>query len=343
MLNKRFNAVNVILTAAVCSTISVVVFAKQSKDKINKELVAKTIEVPASAACETEVHRLSGYKFIKPLLYNSIACESGKYAPLKSKIEAVINQYKLAGDLDKVSVYLKILNNREFVAINENEMFHPASLIKLPMLIAYLKMEEQHPGFLNKKLTFHLPKGMPNQTYVSKQIEPEKSYTIKQLLKYMIAYSDNNATYLLNINVDLNVFKKIFSDFGLVVPDIHDRNYQISAKDYSLFLNIVYNAGYLTIAHSETVAELLNESNFEVGMQSGLPSNTNIIHKFGEWGESANPDMHQLSESGIIYLDNSPYLLTIMTQGKDVNNLPPVLSDISKTIYDYLNVDKTSI
>jgi beta-lactamase class A len=333
----------VILTAAVCSTISVVVFAKQSKDKINKEQGAKTIEVPASAACETEVHRLAGYKYIKPLLYNTIACESGKYNSLKTKIDAVINQYKLAGDLDRVSVYLKILSNSEFIAINENELYHPASLIKLPMLIAFLQMEEQHPGTLNKKLTFHLPKGMPNQTYVTKQIEPEKSYTIKQLLKYMIAYSDNNATYLLNINVDLNVFKKIFSDFGLVVPDIHDKNYQISAKDYSLFLNIVYNAGYLTIAHSEFVADLLNESNFEVGMQSGLPSNTNIIHKFGEWGESENPDMHQLSESGIIYLDNCHYLLTIMTQGKDVNNLPPVLSDISKTIYDYLNVDKSSI
>jgi hypothetical protein len=45
MLNKRFNAVNVILTAAVCSTISVVVFAKQSKDKINKENECKTLDI----------------------------------------------------------------------------------------------------------------------------------------------------------------------------------------------------------------------------------------------------------------------------------------------------------
>ena len=342
MLVKRFNAVNVILTAAVCSAISVVVFAQKGR-QANKDLSDKSIEVPASAACETETHRLAGYKYIKPLLYNSINCESKKYAPLKTKIEAVINQYKQAGSVDSVSVYLKLLGSREFLSINENELYHPASLIKLPMLIAFLKMEEQHPGILNTKITFHLPEGIPSQTYNSRQIVSGKSYRIKELLKYMIVYSDNNATYLINSYVDLKVFEKIFSDFGLVVPDVQDLNYKISAKDYSLFLDVVYNAGYLTIPHSEFVAELLSQSNFEIGIKKGIPSYTKIIHKFGEWGQGPNSNLHQLSESGIIYLDNCHYLLTIMSHGKDVNNLPPVLSDISKTIYDYLNVDKSSI
>ena len=55
-------------------------------------------------------------------------------------------------------------------------MYHPASLIKLPILITYLKMEEKNPGILNKKLVFTLPKGgVPQQTYNTHQIEPGKS------------------------------------------------------------------------------------------------------------------------------------------------------------------------
>jgi beta-lactamase class A len=246
------------------------------------------------------------------------------------------------GNIDKASVYLKILNSRDFITINEEDQFHPASLIKLPLLMTYLQMEERNPGTLNKKIVFHPLQGLPNQTYKSKKIEPEKSYTIKELLKYMIAYSDNNATYLLNENVDENAFKKMFSDFGLIVPDIHDVNYQISAKDYSVFLNVIYNGGYITIRNAEYACELLNECDFNEGMQSGLPGNINIIHKFGEWGDRNNRSIHQLSESGIIYLDNSPYLLTIMTQGKEVAKLPSVLSNVSKTVYDFLKSDNNN-
>ena len=99
---------------------------------------------------------------------------------------------------------------------------------------------------------------------------------------------------------------------------------------------MIYNGGYITNRNAEYVCELLNECDFNAGMQNGLPGNIYIIHKFGEWGDRNNHSIHQLSESGIIYLDNSPYLLTIMTQGKEVAKLPSVLSNVSKTVYDYL-------
>lgn len=342
MLNKRFSLISLVLISAVSSLLSVFVFAEKSKHKRVVENQPKVIEVHSTNSCEVESKRLVRYKFIKPLLYSNKTCDSTNYNKLKSSIIEIIEQNKRMGNIDKSSVYLKILNSRDFITINEEDQFHPASLIKLPLLMTYLQMEERNPGTLNKKIVFHPLQGLPNQTYKSKKIEPEKSYTIKELLKYMIAYSDNNATYLLNENVDENAFKKMFSDFGLIVPDIHDVNYQISAKDYSVFLNVIYNGGYITIRNAEYACELLNECDFNEGMQSGLPGNINIIHKFGEWGDRNNRSIHQLSESGIIYLDNSPYLLTIMTQGKEVAKLPSVLSNVSKTVYDFLKSDNNN-
>jgi beta-lactamase class A len=342
MLNKRFSLISLVLISAVSSLLSVFVFAEKSKHKRVVENQPKVIEVHSTNSCEVESKRLVRYKFIKPLLYSNKTCESTNYNKLKSSIIEIIEQNKRMGNIDKSSVYLKILNSRDFITINEEDQFHPASLIKLPLLMTYLQMEERNPGTLNKKIVFHPLQGLPNQTYKSKKIEPEKSYTIKELLKYMIAYSDNNATYLLNENVDENAFKKMFSDFGLIVPDIHDVNYQISAKNYSVFLNVIYNGGYITIRNAEYACELLNECDFNEGMQSGLPGNINIIHQFGEWGDRNNRSIHQLSESGIIYLDNSPYLLTIMTQGKEVAKLPSVLSNVSKTVYDFLKSDNNN-
>ena len=337
---KRHNSLTLIFTTFIFSISSVVLWSQIKKHKTNNTETSKTIEAQPLNICETETQRLEGFKFVKPLMFNYKTCESGKYNKLKTSILDLINQRQQTGRLDKISIYLKLLNNREFIGINENEMFHPGSLIKLPLLITFLKMEELSPGTLNKQVVFNLPQGgVPHQTYNTIHIEPEKSYTIKDLLKYMIAYSDNNATYLLNNCVDISEFKKTFSDFGLVVPDVTDRNYKISAKEYSVFLNVLYNAGYLTITDSEFATELLNKCNFKEGIQRGIPPQNDIVHKFGEWGDVNNHNIHQLSESGIIYLDKCPYILTIMTQGKEITYLPTVLSDISKIIYDYLKIE----
>ena len=41
----------------------------------------------------------------------------------------------------------------------------------------------------------------------------------------------------------------------------------------------------------------------------------------------------QLHETGIIYVDNAPYLLTIMTKGYAIDKLPRVIADITAMTY----------
>ncbi len=341
MLNNKVSFSSLFISSVLCSAVTFsVCYAKFKRSPIHSTsaAVAATLAPTVVPSCGTVSHRLEGYKYIKPLLYVDKTCETGHLANLKTELVGQLDVYKQSGVIDNASIYLKLLgqgSGGEFISINENNYYHPGSLIKLPILITYMTMEEKHPGTLDKKIVFTQPKGgIPHQTYNSHQIEPGKSYSIKELLKYMVAFSDNNATYLLNENVDLEAFKKMFSDFGLIVPDVHDMNYQISAKDYSAFLKVIYNSGYLTISNSEYVAELLSQCDFKDGMQSGLPENVQLAHKFGEWGDRKDPNVHQLSESGIVYLNNSPYLITVMTQGRDVKKLPEVLKSISKLTFN---------
>lgn len=49
------------------------------------------------------------------------------------------------GDIINLSVYFRNLTNGNWFGIEEKELFSPASLMKLPLLLAYYKLEEQQP------------------------------------------------------------------------------------------------------------------------------------------------------------------------------------------------------
>jgi len=281
--------------------------------------------------CNYNIKRLSGYSFVRPLMFVDDECECEELFPIRDRINKLIEDYKGSGDLISASVYLKSYSKNGWVGINENERFKPGSLLKVPELIAFLKMDEDHPGFLNKKLVYdHRTITDKRPSIVSKSIEPGHSYTIRDLLSYMVIYSDNNATMLLNANIDVNTFKKVFSDIGLAEPDWRSNDYPISAKDYSLFMRELYNASYLSIEDSEFATELLAKSDFKNGLIKDLPPYLQTAHKFGEAGTNTELEFH---ETALIYLEKGPYLLTVMTKGKDSNKLPQILTQISNIVY----------
>jgi beta-lactamase class A len=251
---------------------------------------------------------------------------------LKQKIEQVIQDYKKQNKLNGASVYLRDFRLGEWTLIGENERFAPGSLIKVPIMMTYLKAYEHDTKILDQKFVFNTPfEGIPIQNIKDRSIEMGKEYSVKELLKYMIAYSDNNATAILANNINFEVYKKVFTDLGLPEPKIQDSNFSISAKEYSIFIKALYNASYLTIDNSELGASLMGECTFKDGLSKGFPSDTKFAHKFGETGNALERQLH---ESGIIYLKNDSYMLTVMTKGKDLGQLSSILAAISKLVYD---------
>jgi len=297
----------------------------------NGQSISSSNPEKGSLACNYEIKRLEGYRYIRPLMFVEDECESEGLTLIKQRVTKLIDELKGSGDLISASVYLKSYTKNEWMGINENEKFSPGSLLKVPVLIAFLKMNEKRPGILDQTLAYSHP--FPsNKTvaFLSNQIILGHKYTVRDLLTYMIAYSDNNATNLLNTIIDVNVFKKIFTDFGLEAPEWNSSNYPISSKDYSLFIRALYNASYLSIEDSELATELLAKSDFKMGLAKDLPDYLRIAHKFGEGGNSNEPEV---SESAIIYLENKPYSLTVMTKGKEKQRLAQILSQISDVVF----------
>jgi beta-lactamase class A len=131
--------------------------------------------------------------------------------------------------------------------------------------------------------------------------------------------------------MDSKILQKLFSDIGLDVPNVYASQYLFNTKEYSYFMRSIYNASYLTIDDSEYAGELLSQCEFKDGITKGLPASVKIAHKFGE---SGNQTEKQLHESAIVYLDHKPYLLTIMTKGKDNAKLSELIGEISREVYN---------
>ena len=305
----------------------------------NKSEFANTDQ---SLACNYNLKRLEGYKFIKPLLFVDDDCEGDNLAISKQEINNVIENYKATQGVISASVYIKEYQYNSWTAINEELEYEPGSLFKVPILMAYLKLSEKKPNVLEKELLFDTPFAInKNVAYQSKQIKLGSKYTVRQLLTYMISYSDNNATALLNNNLEADVLYKLFTDLNLVIPDIKAQHYYFTVKDYSLFLRTLYNATYLSVANSEYAMELLEKCEFKGGIVNGLPSNIRVAHKFGE---SGTPTEMQLHESAIIYDKDKTYLLTVMTKGKDNKSLSSLISKISELVHkNIMNINSVSM
>jgi beta-lactamase class A len=273
-------------------------------------------------------------KLIHPLVLSNLENESDEYNNLKSQINQLLETKKQMGILTDASVYYRKLSNGSWFSINGDATYYPGSLVKMAVMITYLKLAESNPGLLMKEFYFDKPKPVPHQSWELNPLKSGRYYTIKELLYYMVVNSDNSATEILNSNISIPAFKKTFTDLGLAEPPVADLNYQISPIDYSRFIRVLYNASYLNDDNSELALEWLTECSFRDGMVKNLPQGIKVSHKFGEFGLS---DPKQLHECGIFFCNNTNYLLTVMTKGKDVKSLATVLSDVSKLVFDHVS------
>lgn len=331
-LNKSISLSYFLITLLIISILAIFITNQYDNYQNKKEIENLTSN---SASCNYSIKRLKGYQFVKPLLFVDNACESEALWPIKQRVTEIVEANKQTNDLVSASFYFKDFNSNDWTSLNEEEKYFPGSLLKVPELIAFLKMNESSPGLLNKEIQFdHQFQTDKKPVFLSKSIVLGQRYTIKQLLEYMIVYSDNNATMLLNNAIDVNIFQKVFTNLGLEAPNWNAGNYPISAKDFSIFMRALYNGAYLNNTDSEFAIELLSKCNFKEGIIKGLPVGTKVAHKFGESGDAVEKQLH---ESAIIYLNRKIYLLTVMTKGKDNKKLADIISQISNAVFQKVN------
>jgi beta-lactamase class A len=146
-------------------------------------------------------------------------------------------------------------------------MFSPASLMKLPLLLVYLKKIEADPKVWDKELIYiESPEEREfKQNVVPKeQLINKETYTIRELLNYMIEYSDNRASVLLEQNIQLEDYKRAFTDNSMIFPEFIDGRFDNNLKvlEYARFFRVLFNASYVNKELSNYALRLLTKVDF---------------------------------------------------------------------------------
>lgn len=246
-----------------------------------------------------------------------------------------------------IAIHFTDLRSGANFTINPDMKFVPASLLKIPILIAVYKFEESYPGSLSKKI----PHQATHQNNMDMQLieneafvyQMNKQYSVQEYLEIMIRYSDNDATLSLLKFLDAErpgFINKVEKDLGASIPNtVGNMEDIVQVGHFSKLMTAVYEAKYLDLAHSEAALKLLSSSRYPEGFRKKLPADLRIAHKYGVRFNisNINPTIPvQLNQVAIIYHPKGPFLLSVMTKGNKLETLRSVLQESAFIAYDYM-------
>lgn len=331
MPNKtRFSFITIIvactLTGAATFAFTYCISKNQSKRQQSQQAAAN----PCSP--QVKNYRLKSFRLTQPLLMAELPEESPDYDDLRGELSSVIGRYKTEYRVTTASVFLHDFSIGQWMSINRSEKYDPGSILKLTILLAYLKKAHDQPGLLERKLFFAQPyAAAPVQAITGSSIIPGHSYTIRELIRYMLVESDNQANALLNNSIEPEYALRVFRDLEMQVPDKNASSITMSCVEVSRFLRLLFNSSYNSPELSEFALELLTQVKYTNGIRSAFPPNVTIAHKFGERGFNGSAE-RQLHETSLIYLEGKVLLFTIMTKGTDLDTQAALIRELSRVV-----------
>ena len=272
-------------------------------------------------------------------------CECSICSTMNKNLQPILEKTKeyVEREIDKkeikdIAVYFRDLKSGSWFAINKDEKFNLASLIKVPLMMECLESVESQPGMLQKRLLFTGEKDWTSQQNIKpkKFLEPGRMYSLDEIMFRMIAYSDNNAMSMLLNEFPGEGLDRFFSDHNIEYEKSPE-GYLMSLGTYTTFFDTLYNQSLLNSTMSKKALAYLDSEDFPQGMHAAVPVNVKIEGKFGEkilLDEHDNGKNAQLHEVGIVQAGDHPFILGIMTSGKDLIGLEKVIKEITHNVYE---------
>jgi len=282
--------------------------------------------------------KLKGFQFVSPLL--DVELPEGysvrrEPIPFKYKVKKFVEQQLQSGKIRDMSVYYRDLSDGPWFGINEKVQYNPASMMKVPIMIAWLKRAEKDQSVFRRKFTYdEKTHKAPHQGIKPvKTLTAGASYTVDELLRYMLNYSDNKAAVLLLHELGKEELDYVIDSMDITSDPNEARQFNMTAHGYSGFFRILYNASFLNREMSEKALQLLSLQDFPYGIVAGVPKGVKVASKFGEHVKGENGEDRQLHEFGIVYHPKGPYILGIMTRGNDLAKQADIIRNVSEMVY----------
>ena len=249
--------------------------------------------------------------------------------------------------------FYNLSDPKESLLIHENEKFHAASTMKVPVMIELFKQAEQGKIDLNDSIllknefksivdgsSYKMDVSDDSDDVVYSQID--KEVALKDLMYSMITVSSNLATNVLIELVDAKKVTATMKGLGAqnieVLRGVEDQkaydqglSNTTTAKDLLLIMKAIAEDSAGTPEDCEAMITILKEQQFNDVIPLYLPENVGVAHKTG-----FITGVHH--DAAIVFLpDGRNYILVLLSKNlEDFDKGTEQLAGISKTVYDYM-------
>lgn len=247
--------------------------------------------------------------------------------PLREELYAISD----AAAPNEVGIYFEFLNTGANISISQETRFWPASLSKMPTAMVVMKKVEDGEWNLYNELVM-FPEDRDDKFGDLYKNAVGTRFTVETLLTELLVNSDDTAHRILIRNLTADDFGELIDGLGLA--ELYDADYNITAKEYSRIFRSLYVSSFLSREYSQRLLTWLSETPFDSLLGSGIPDSVTFSHKIG----IHDPEQTYL-DSGIAYIPNRPFLLTVMVRVNDGGgqaSAEAIMGDISKAVYNYV-------
>lgn len=245
------------------------------------------------------------------------------FLPLRQKLHETINPYQ-----DSFALYFEYLPTGTSIGINEDSEFTAASLLKVPVVMAYYHKKEslgldQDPTVKIRQSELDKHFGDLYKKGVGYEIN------LADAAKLALTESDNTASLILANNISQDDFNYVYE--GLDIPlTVKDQSPIVTAQQYTSILKSLYFASILTKDDSEKILDLLTKTKFNDKLPAGVPQGIPVAHKIGLI------DKQIYQDCGIVYVPGRPYVLCMISKS-DKDTARDRMKALSKIVYDYVS------
>lgn len=233
---------------------------------------------------------------------------------------------------------------------NEEEIFHAASTMKVPVMMALFQAVEAGELRLTEPLAVRnrfqsIVDGSPFSLDPKEDGDPDlyqaegSSRPLEELIRRMIVRSSNLATNLLIEKIGASRASDMMRSLGAyriqVLRGVEDEkafaaglNNKVTAQDLEIALTAIAGGDAFSPASREKMLEILKAQEFNEKIPAYLPKGTVVAHKTGDI-----TGIHH--DAAIVYPPGgAPYVLVILTRGyADEKQANQVIAEISRVVW----------
>ncbi|SES40466.1 serine hydrolase [Psychrobacillus sp. OK032] len=262
---------------------------------------------------------------------------------LSNKINDLIGQSK-----GTWGIVLEDLDVGEKWALNENELFYAASVIKVPLMVAVFSAVERGEIALTDQIILK-EEDIVGGSGVLQHLTQETSFSLQDMIMLMIIQSDNTATNILIDQVGVEHIVQTMKEVGMDKSTFYNKLMmnrpnpkgfnRITASEIAKLLKLMATGELVSADASKQMLDIMKKQQIKDCLPAKLPSpysNFNngmtaweLAHKTG-WIPGTRHDV------GIFYVGQRKLIATVLSKGVDDLVSKRVLADTGEVIYNYL-------